>query len=148
MGGLDHDGVMARVCGVCYRKQKSLQNITESTLHLIQKHHWSLYSLTSGDYPRVICSGCRSILMDHDDVKMMSPRKLTPPKYETMRGTRASRGSSKCPCGWCDIWRMNGLQFKEYMAGASAPLGRPSETPPAPLPESRQVCDACHGEMA
>ena len=41
MGGLTHDEVMEKICGVCYRKQKGLRKITEATLELIKDHHFA-----------------------------------------------------------------------------------------------------------
>ena len=149
MGGLTHDEVMEKICGVCYRKQKGLRKITEATLELIKDHHFAQYSLFSGDFPLVVCASCQSILGDRksDNPKNNSPRKLPPPKYEAIRGTRASRSSDKCPCGWCEIWRMNGYKYREYKAGVRDPTGRHVITPPPPPPASREKCDGCHGEI-
>ena len=149
---LDHEGVLKKICGICCKKNKSMKNITKTILERIHDHFFEDYSVTSGDFPTVLCSSCevrlRATAREVRD-GLVSRHRLPVPRYETIRGTRASRSgsSSGCPCGWCAIWRLNGNEHKKYMAENKTPMGRPLETVPPPAPGSRQLCDRCHGEV-
>ena len=61
---LTHKEVLKKLCGVCRRKQKGLENISPTYLGLIKKYHHADYDLTSGKFPQVICPGCKAVLRD------------------------------------------------------------------------------------
>ena len=109
---LTHDEVLRKVCGVCLRKQKNLRNISENVLELIVNHHHSHYSVTSGDFPSVICPSCQRALRDAEKCAKsgdISNSKLPESRYGNMSlNTRATRSVTTCQCSWCFIWRLNG----------------------------------------
>ena len=147
---LKHEDVLKQVCGICYRKAKTLRNITNAFLDLIKKHHHTEYNLMSGDYPSVVCAPCQSILREIAKASAKNEqfkRKLPLPKYDIMKRSRSSRSNSDgyC-CGWCEIWRKNGGEHAHYMK-VNTHIGRPVETPPPPPAESREKCDVCHSEI-
>ena len=42
---LDHASVLKKICGLCYKKSKNLQNITPAILDLIKNHHFVNYNV-------------------------------------------------------------------------------------------------------
>ena len=151
MAPLSHNEVLLRVCGICLRKEKNLENISATYLLLIQSHHHSNYNLTSGDYSKKICSSCKRILRDKKNEKEkgeISKRKLPEANYHTLRGTRASRSQQSCQCYLCNIWRLNagGQAYKSYHDEVRDKPGRPREKEPEPEPEVKDICQRCGGE--
>ena len=65
---LSHEEFRRKVCGVCLRKPKTHQNISPAVLHLIQKHHYTEYSLEDEFLPLICCMGCVSSLKAIDKV--------------------------------------------------------------------------------
>ena len=147
---MDHTAVLKKICGLCYKKSKNLQNITPTILDLIKNHHYANYNVCDGDFATVLYDSCRRALRDiasSSKKNEQSKRKLPLPKYETMKRSRSTRSNSDgyC-CGWCDVWRKYGGPHNHYMK-VNTHIGRPVETPPPPPPEARKKCDVCHSEM-
>lgn len=149
---LTHDEVLRKVCGVCLRKPKNLRNISKNVLALIVKHHHSHYSVTSGDFPSVICPSCQRALRDAEKCAKsgdISNSKLPESRYGNMSlNTRATRSVTTCQCSWCSIWRLNGEggAYKEYCEEVRDKPGRPLEHEPVPDPAVKDICQACGGE--
>ena len=149
---LSHDEVLKRVCGVCLRKHpKGLKNISQNYLDLIIKYHHKHYDTTNGNYATVICPSCQRALRDaksSDKDNKISKSKLPEVRYGTMKGPRASRSSTTCPCTWCFIWRLNGEggAYKGYSEEVRDKPGRPLQGEPSPDPEVKSICQDCQGE--
>ena len=147
---LEHNDVLKKICGLCYRKNKNLRNITGNFLCLTKTHHHTDYNICSGYYSKVVCPPCQRALKDIAEASKkneQSKRKLPLPKYDTMKRSRSTRSNSDgyC-CGWCDVWRKYGGPHNHYMK-VNTHIGRPVETPPPPPAEARKKCDVCHSEM-
>ena len=95
---LTHEEVLKKLCGVCRRKQKGLENISPTYLGLIKKYHHADYDLTSGKFPQVICPGCKAVLRDgrrSEENGTCPKRKLPENEYTLMvLDTRVSRSES------------------------------------------------------
>ena len=131
--------------------RKGLQNISETYLNLITKHHHKDYDVINGNYATVICSSCKRALRDaksSDEDKKVSKRKLPENRYGSMRGPRASRSSDVCPCSLRAIWRLNGEggAYKEHCEEVRDKPGRPLQDEPAPDAEVKNICQGCQGE--
>ena len=59
---LSHDEFRKLVCGICLRKEKHKQTISDEVLALIKKHCYQEYSLESEYLPLVACKSCVSSL--------------------------------------------------------------------------------------
>ena len=149
---LTHEEVLKKICGVCRRKQKSLENISPTYLGLIKKYHHSDYDLASGKFPQVICPGCKAVLRDGRDSEETgsSPkRKLPENEYTSMiLDTRVTRSETSCQCSWCSIWRLNGEggDYKCFSEVVRDPPGQPRKHEATPEPEVKNICQGCGGE--
>ena len=52
---LSHYECRKIVCGVCLRKEKHTQTITDKVLTLIKKHHYEKYNLEDEQLPLIAC---------------------------------------------------------------------------------------------
>ena len=149
---LTHEEVLKKLCGVCRRKQKGLENISPTYLGLIKKYHHADYDLTSGKFPQVICPGCKAVLRDgrrSEENGTCPKRKLPENEYTLMvLDTRVSRSETSCQCSWCNIWRLNGegKDYKHYSELVRDPPGQPRKYEATPEPEVKNICQGCGGE--
>ena len=149
---LTHEQVLKKLCGVCRRKQKSLENISPTYLGLIQKFHHAGYDLTNGMFPTVICPGCKKILRDGRSSELTGtvPKRTLPEnEYSLMNlDTRVSRSETNCQCSWCGIWRLNGEggDYKDFSELVRDPPGQPRKYEATPEPEVKNICQGCGGE--
>ena len=149
---LTHEEVLKKICGVCRRKQKKLENISPTYLGLIKKYHHADYDLASGKFPEVICPGCKAVLRDgrSSEENGSSPkRKLPENEYDSMvLDTRVTRSETSCQCSWCIIWRLNGegRDYKRFSEVVRDPPGQPRKHKAAPEPEVKSICQGCGGE--
>ena len=149
---LTHEQVLKKLCGVCRRKQKSLENISPTYLGLIQKFHHAGYDLTNGMFPTVICPGCKKILRDGRSSELTGtvPKRTLPEnEYSLMNlDTRVSRSETNCQCSWCNTWRLNGegKDYKHYSELVRDPPGQPRKYEATPEPEVKNICQGCGGE--
>ena len=149
---LTHEEVLKKICGVCRRKQKKLENISPTYLGLIKKYHHADYDLASGKFPEVICPGCKAVLRDgrSSEENGSSPkRKLPENEYDSMvLDTRVTRSETSCQCSWCIIWSLNGMgrDYKRFAEVVRDPPGQPRKHKAAPEPEVKNICQGCGGE--
>ena len=149
---LTHEQVLKKICGVCRRKQKSLENISPTYLSLIQKFHHAGYDLTNGMFPTVICPGCKKILRDGRSSELtgsVPKRNLPENMYSLMSlDTRVSRSETNCQCSWCGIWRLNGMggDYKDFSELVRDAPGQPRKYEAIPPPEVKNICQGCGGE--
>ena len=107
----------SRVCGVCTRKGPNLRNISDAVLIFIQDYHYKEYN--KDDFPSVICGSCDYVLrcMDKlEDGEIPTRRLPDITGYESKRMPRLTRASAAgdCNCFWCNIYKMNGLEYKRH----------------------------------
>ena len=149
---LDHNQVMQKLCGMCVRKGKT-RNISERILHLIQTYHYPEYSTTSGDLPTRICDscyGCLRMIDKENNENIKSNAKLPEIDYGSFRGTRVTRTSTSCPCKFCEVWRLNGLEQRIYEKEARDKPGRPGpagDDADVPAKESILICPKCQSQI-
>ena len=122
-----HEKCRSKVCGVCLRKPKQFNKISEYTLSLIRKHVYESYSLEDESFPLIICTSCIktvSVIVSGD-----SGRKLPdidyagltkPPSKDTRSGS-----SEKCACSVCIIARMNASEYRAHEKSIRDNPGRP-----------------------
>ena len=111
---MTHDEVLERVCGICLKKPKCLENISVAYLKLIHNHHYGNYNLNSGDFPKVICPSCKKALRDKEKFGENAKSKLPDVRYHLMRPSRTSRSSGKCQCYWCYVWSLKGGPYQSH----------------------------------
>ena len=149
---LTHEEVLKKICGLCRRKQKRLENISVTYLGLIQNYHHGSYDLNNGKFPTVICPGCKAILRecrDSEEKGTIPKRKLPENSYDLMcLDTRVSRSETSCQCSWCGIWRLNGEggDYKLFSEVVRDKPDQPRQHEPAPEPEVKSICQGCGGE--
>ena len=114
MSLMTHDEVLKKVCGLCLKKPKHLENISVAYLKLIHNHHYGNYNLTSGDFPKVICPSCKKALRDKEKFGDDAKSKLPDVRYHLMRPSRTSRSSGQCQCYWCYVWRLKGGPYQSH----------------------------------
>ena len=135
-------GARTRVCGVCTRKAANLRNISDTVLLFIKDYHFKDYNLD--EFPSVICVSCDATLRYIDNLEdgEIPIRRLPDIKdYESKRAPRVTRSSASgdCGCFWCNIDKMNGLQYKRHKESV-----RPVTKAEA-QPKKRIVrCGECH----
>ena len=64
-----HQDSLKIVCAACWRKKKTVSNISEKMADLTRKFVFDGYNKTNGYHPTVLCDGCRKTLSDLDKVK-------------------------------------------------------------------------------
>ena len=150
---LTHEEVLKKICGVCRRKGKNLENISPTYLGLIQNFHHKSYDLNSGQFPSVICPSCKASLREVRNSKKdgtVAKRKLPENQYELMvLDTRSSsRFETSCQCTWCSIWRLNGegRDYKLFSEVVREKAGQPRKYEASPEPEVKNICQGCGGE--
>ena len=111
-----HDRSRTKVCGVCFRKPKQFNKISEYTLNLIRKYVYEEYSLDDPSLPIIICTSCIKtvtvIESGNSDRKLpdIDYTSLTkPPRVDTRSGDY-----EKCSCSVCTIARMNGPEYTRH----------------------------------
>ena len=111
------------------------------------------FSVGSNLHPQSICDTCRRILLPL--FKDINANLAKPPvlvDWDEML-PRASRSSGKninnnpgevCPCGICDIARLNGVEFNAWHKAHSRPAGTP---PNPPVKNFIKRCGDCYAEI-
>ena len=106
-----------RVCGVCTRKAANMRNISDNLLTLIQDYHYTGYN--KDDFPSVICVSCDATLryldkLEEGEIPIRRLPNIT--DYVSKRMPRLTRASAaaECDCFWCNIYKMNGLDYKRH----------------------------------
>ena len=136
------------MCGVCLRKPKQYQKISESALVLIKNHSYKDYSLEDTSLPLIICTSCVKTLkvidsgQDDRRVPDVDYQGLTKPQIVNTR----SGISEKCCCSLCVIARMNGVDYKAHDKQMRDKPGRPSEKVKVTRVTVSQ-CSECHSEI-
>ena len=143
-----HDRCRTKVCGVCFRKPKQFNKISEYTLNLIRKYVYEAYSLDDQSLPIIICTSCTKTLTVIDSGE--SDRKLPdidygsltkPPRVDTRSGD-----NEKCDCSVCTIARMNGPEYVKHEKSMRNKPGRPPLKVQASSVTIKQ-CSNCHSEI-
>lgn len=149
---LTHEEVLKKICGLCRRKGKNLENISQTYLGLIQNFHHDSYDLNNGKFPSVICPSCKATLrVIRDSAKngTVAKRKLPENSYSLLcLDTRVSRSETSCQCTWCSTWRLNGegADYKLFSNVIRDKPGQPRKYEAAPEPEVKTICQGCGGE--
>ena len=124
---LTHEENRSKVCAVCYCKSGSKANrkVSDKLELAIKDLVFKDYDKKDTKFPSGLCSDCYFNLMDATHGHSLQNRN-TPPRQllipdpevydiELQRLTRSSSGV-QCQCIICAIARLNGLQWKKFMA--------------------------------
>ena len=123
---LSHEDNRAKVCAVCYGRsgRKADQRVTQKLEIGIKSFVFAQYDVSDERFPSGVCTTCRCSLLGHINAKSKmdseAPRKLLVPdpncfEVKLKKMTR-STSSQDCQCMICDLARLNGLQWKLFVA--------------------------------
>ena len=82
---LSHSDCRKLVCGVCLRKEKHNQTISEKVLVLIKKHHYENYSIEDDHLPTIACMSCVATLKAIDKSPENAKRKTPFVAYDELQ---------------------------------------------------------------
>ena len=151
----DHAGSLKALCVCCGRKpgDGKLRPVKEAWEPALAKFVPG-FSVGSVLHPQSICSTCRNILAPlFKDLNANVANSPVLVDWDAMM-PRASRSSGKtinlnpgevCPCGICDIARLNGVDFIAWHKAHSRPAGLPPKPPP--VKNFIKRCGDCHAEI-
>ena len=144
-----HADWMTSICGVCIRKGSEVRPISDIDLERIRKHHYPNYDLSV--MPTVACKSCKKALSFIDEHGKNAGLNLPEAAYENLRlpsSTATRQQAICCDCSFCQVGRMNGIEYQRYCAGKRAGQGRPpAEDKSAPLTATGQkICSLCKGK--
>ena len=150
-----HYEMQKSVCLVCFKKPKTLRNITPRVESLVKT---SIPLLSNNDewswLPTVICGGCYKDLEDvrkdpSCTVKHIDYESLDHPQMQHDMVTRSRLQESsplplQCCCSVCSVGRLKGGQYLRHKVTVSEPPGRPrlKDSPAKPGPMT--ICSVCN----
>ena len=121
-----HEECLKLVCAVCTNLcgHKASRHVQKAEVLLIKKHVFGDYQEDNIWFPRGICSTCSRRLSDLAKQEQEEPEKRKkvnlklPDNYicEIPVQTRSKAGSV-CTCRWCQLARLNGLDFRRWQQG-------------------------------
>ena len=144
-----HADWMKNICGICIRKASQFRPISDVDLERIRKHHYPDYDLSV--MPTVLCTSCKKALSYIDEHGKDAGLNLPEAAYENLHlpsSTSTRQQAICCQCSFCQVGRMNGVEYKRYCAGKRVSQGRPpAEDKSAPLtPTGQTICSLCKGK--
>ena len=139
---------MKVVCGVCVRKPSDVRTINDVDLERILKFHYADYNIAV--MPTVVCSSCRKALRFIDTHGKNAGYSLPEPEYDKLRlpaTTTTRQQATCCDCSFCQVGRMNGIEYKKYCSAKRAGKGRPvaEDRADPPTPIGQTICSLCKG---
>ena len=149
---LNHHGCRAKVCAVCYGRSgsKAAQSVSDYLEEGIKSFVFAEYSKSDEKFPSGICITCRLTLIEQmTGVSLQErdvPRKLMlpdPDHYEVQldRVTRFSQ-QQDCGCRICLLARMNGLEWKKFVADC-----KKKQTDFSPGVQYHRLCKDCFASI-
>ena len=147
---LTHYDCRKLVCGVCLRKEKHTQTISDKVLALIKKHHYENYSIEDDHLPTIACMSCVATLKAIDKSPENAKRKTPFVAYDELQKPKTistrSTTNTVCECSICQIGRLSGWDYRKYEKDMRQKAGRPRlSEPDIAFPMS--VCSYCHSEI-
>ena len=123
---LSHDENRVKICAVCYGRSgsKVTQKVTDYLEPSMKTFLFADYDKSDPRFPIGLCTTCRISLLEHMKgsslQKRQAPRELLIPDPDTFevqlrRVTRSSVGQD-CGCNICSLARLNGLDFRRFLA--------------------------------
>ena len=123
---LSHEGNRAKVCAVCYGRSgsKAKQRVTERIELGIKRFVFAEYAVSDERFPSGICTTCNFSLSENMKGSSLgdrdNPKKLLLPDpncFEVkLRKVTRSTSLDDCQCMICELARLNGLQWKLFVA--------------------------------
>ena len=123
---LSHEENRAKICAVCYGRSgsKATQRVTAILEQGLRSLVFSDYRVSDERFPSGVCTTCRLSLLENMKGSSLgnrdAPRKMLLPDpdcYEVkLSKVTRSFSAQECQCMICVLARMNGLEWKRFVA--------------------------------
>ena len=123
---LNHEACRAKVCAICYGRSgsKATRKITAEQELGMRSYVFSEYNMSDERFPLGLCTSCLFSLLEHMKGESLQGRDacrelvLPDPTCYDVKLSKVTRLSSSqdCQCMICYLARMNGLEWRRFVA--------------------------------